>query len=337
MIEVTNCPDTKQWSDFVHRHPYGNIFQTPEMAEVYKRTKNYEPITLAVFDGTTDEILAILLAVVIREMGGIMSSFSARSIIQGGPLFIDGEKGIKALKILMDYYNKIGPKKVLYTQIRNIWDTSQFSSTFNGLGYACEAHLNFLINLTKSKEELWKGLSKKRRNGIRRAEKSGVTIKEIEDKSLIPVLYDLMGDTYANAKVPLADISLFLHVFNKLNQKNIAKFFLATHQDKYIGAIVVLMYNGIIYDWYAGASRNYLQLRPNDILAWHAIEWGTKNGYNAFDFGGAGNPNEEYGVREFKKQFGGEMVNFGRYTKVHSPVKMRIAEKGFKVYRRMIL
>jgi len=25
----------------------GSIFQTPEMAEVYKRTKNYEPITLA--------------------------------------------------------------------------------------------------------------------------------------------------------------------------------------------------------------------------------------------------------------------------------------------------
>jgi hypothetical protein len=33
MIEITDSPDTKQWSDFVHNHPHGNIFQTPEMAE----------------------------------------------------------------------------------------------------------------------------------------------------------------------------------------------------------------------------------------------------------------------------------------------------------------
>jgi len=33
--------DREEWSKFVYNHPYGNIFQTPEMAEVYKRTKNY--------------------------------------------------------------------------------------------------------------------------------------------------------------------------------------------------------------------------------------------------------------------------------------------------------
>ena len=42
----------KDWSEFVYNHPYGNIFQTPEMREVYERTKNYEPISLAVVDGS---------------------------------------------------------------------------------------------------------------------------------------------------------------------------------------------------------------------------------------------------------------------------------------------
>jgi len=50
MIEITDSPDTKQWSEFVLNHPQGNIFQTPEMAEVYRRTKNYEPVTLAAVD-----------------------------------------------------------------------------------------------------------------------------------------------------------------------------------------------------------------------------------------------------------------------------------------------
>jgi hypothetical protein len=68
MLEITNSTDVTKWSDFVYNHPRGNIFQTPEMAEVYKRTKNYEPITLAAINTKNDEILAILQAVVITEL-----------------------------------------------------------------------------------------------------------------------------------------------------------------------------------------------------------------------------------------------------------------------------
>ena len=50
MIEITGSPDTKQCGEFVLNHPCGSIFQMPEMAEVYRRTKNYEPVTLAIVD-----------------------------------------------------------------------------------------------------------------------------------------------------------------------------------------------------------------------------------------------------------------------------------------------
>ena len=39
MIEIIESPDTRQWSEFVLKHPHGNIFQTPEIAEVYKIKK----------------------------------------------------------------------------------------------------------------------------------------------------------------------------------------------------------------------------------------------------------------------------------------------------------
>ena len=48
MIVITDSPDTKQWSKLVYNHEHGNIFQTPEMTEVSKRTKNYEPASLSV-------------------------------------------------------------------------------------------------------------------------------------------------------------------------------------------------------------------------------------------------------------------------------------------------
>jgi len=73
------------------------------------------------------------------------------------------------------------------------------------------------------------------------------------------------------------------------------------------------------------------------LVAWHAIGWSSEKGYHIFDFGGAGKPNnkEHEGIRRFKEQFGGQLVNFGRYKKIHSPRKLWLAERGFEVWRRI--
>ena len=134
MTEITDSPDTKPWCEFVLNHPHGNIFQTPEMAEVYRRTKNYEPVTLAAVDTKPffkkeilsftkeilyfidNEILAVLQAVVIKELSGVLGSFSARAIIQGGPLFVENETGIKAL-YFTDMLTERSPESVEYVNV----------------------------------------------------------------------------------------------------------------------------------------------------------------------------------------------------------------------------
>jgi len=323
----------KRWREFVYNHPHGNIFQTPEMAEVYKRTKNYEPISLAVIDDT-DNIIALLQAVVIREKG-ILGPLSSRSIIQGGPLFVEGEEGIKALKMLMEYYDRIIRKKAIYTEIRNMWDTSHILNTLSNFGYTYRDHLNFLVDLTKSKEELWNNLSKSRRRFIRRARERGVIVEEITGRDLIPIFYELLKHTYRNAKIPLADISLFNSAFDILAPKNLLKLFMARYKDEYIGGIMCLIYKGTIIEWFVTGSRRHSKLYPSDIVTWYPIEWGSENGFHTFDFLGAGDPKKKYGVREFKKQFGGTMVNFGRYRKIHATLKFWLAERGFKIYRKI--
>jgi len=50
MIEITESPDTRQRREFVLNLTHGKIFKMPEMADFYRRTKNYEPVTLAVVD-----------------------------------------------------------------------------------------------------------------------------------------------------------------------------------------------------------------------------------------------------------------------------------------------
>jgi len=247
MIEITDSPDIKQWSEFVYNHPHGNIFQTPEMAEVYRRTKNYEPISLSAVDDATNEMLAVLLAVLIKEKG-VLGSFSARLVIHGGPLFINDDQGMDAMRILMGYYNKISRKKSLYTLVRNMYDTSEVLSIFNSMGYGYEKHLNFLIDLNLSVSELWGQLYKSRRNGINRAKRRGVRIDAVVNEDAIQVMYGLLKETYMDAKLPFADISLLQSIFDVLKERDMAKFFLAKKDNIDVGTIAILTYKDTIFD-----------------------------------------------------------------------------------------
>ena len=98
LISDSNKIDKTKWSEFVYNHPHGNVFQTPEMYEVYQSTKNYEPVFLAVVNNR-DEIAGTLLAVIQKEYSGVLGNFTARSIIHGGPLIKDDDPGDVADKI----------------------------------------------------------------------------------------------------------------------------------------------------------------------------------------------------------------------------------------------
>lgn len=335
MIKIVEPTDLDQWRDFVYNHPRGNIFQAPEMAEVYRRTKNYEPVTLVAINTKTHEIMALLQGVIIKELGNYIGKFSSRLVIQGGPLYINKSEGISALKLLIEEYSKLAKRKALFTEVRNMWDTSNIRLLLSEFGYKYEEHLNFLIDLNRSEKEIWSDIHKSRRKGINRAAKKGITTEKMESKRFLKTFYELVHETYKKAKIPLADLSLFESAFDILAPNDMAKFYVAKQCDCIVGARVVLNYKGLIYDWYAGSSLKHQDYYINEALVWHILKEHADKGFHTFDFGGAGKPNEEYGVREFKRRFGGKLVNFGRYKKIHSPIMVKIAKKGFEMYKKI--
>lgn len=333
MIKITANPDKNLWQQFVNNHPKGNIFQAPIMAEVYRNTKNYQPVILAAIESETNDISALVQAVIIKEFTGILDQFTARSVITGGPLYRDSDTGNNAAVQLMEYYDRTVGSQVIYTEIRNLWD---LNNTALLPGYVFEEHLNYLVDLTSGKEKLWTNLSKARKYGVNKSRKAGVIVEELKTLKERDILYDLLSDTYKKARLPLADKSLFCALCQSPGDKHHAKVFFARHNGEYIGAIILLMHNGTIYDWYACSRKDASNVYPNDLLVWHAFEWGCDNHYSVFDFMGAGKPNEAYGVRDFKKQFGGELVQYGRYKKIHAPAKMWLSQQGFSIYRRFM-
>ena len=326
-------PKEKELNEFVCSHPQGNIFQTYEMAKVYENTRRLEPITLAAVDDSGN-ICASLVTYLSKEKEGILSPFATRAVIYGGPLFLGNEKGVKAVSSLMDHYDAVAGKKAIFTEIRMTHEVPELS-LIKDKGYVYEDHLNFLLDLNPPVEKLRAQLSKSKKRYINKSLKKGCNVVEVSDMDSVSTAYSILSDTYNRVRLPLADESLFRSVARILVPKGMAKFFLARYDGMDIGTIVLLIFKDRGYDWYVGSRRGHSGLYPNDLLAWHAITSCKDHGCSTFDFCGAGKPNKEYGVREFKRGFGGELVNLGRYRKIHAPIKMQVAKLGFEVYRRI--
>ncbi|MFC2175102.1 lipid II:glycine glycyltransferase FemX [archaeon] len=307
------------WNDFVKAHPNGNVFQTEEMAKVYKAAKGYKPIQASV-KGEDGELAGVLLAHVVSEKVPL----SSRAVIQGGPL----AKSREVLAEVLEEYNT----NALYTEVRNMHDVAKEKSVFELEGYEFEEHLNYVLPLKKKTDEIFDSMHKNKRWGVRKAGKEGV---EVRKASGLNEWYSLLQKTYSRAKLPLADKSLFDAVA-KIMPRN-SRFTIAYRGETPLAAMACIYWNGVAYDWYMGIDREHSELCGGDLLVWEMIEWAAKSGLKSFDFMGGGKPGEEYGVRKFKKQFGGEETNYGRFRKMHKPRLYKAALKGFEVYRRVAL
>jgi lipid II:glycine glycyltransferase (peptidoglycan interpeptide bridge formation enzyme) len=324
--------DKKEWAEFVLKHPNGNIFQTPEMYEVYKNTPKFTPIILIAKD-KKNKIVGCLMCVIQRDYKAIIGEFTARSIVMGGPLAENNNAEI--LDLLLQNYNKIVSAKAIYSQFRNLFDMKNYQLPFEKNGYKLEEHLDILINLRKTKVELEDQLHKERKRNIAQALKEGLIFKVLVDDVNIKNVILLLKKTYSRVKVPFSYEKLFFNSYFILNDN--VKFFGAFCEGKMIGGQVRLCYKDTVYAWYAGSDSDYFQKRPNDFLLWNVILWSKENNYSVFDFGGAGKPDVPYGVRNYKLKFGGELVNYGRYQKVHKKILMligRIALDLLKITKR---
>jgi lipid II:glycine glycyltransferase (peptidoglycan interpeptide bridge formation enzyme) len=238
---------------------------------------------------------------------------------------------------LLRAYGKELKGKTLLTELRNLSDLNSLQPVLGENGFAYEDHLNFLIDLDRPAEEVLQSIGKRTRKKIRKGLRDGhVQVGEATSRSELDHWYDTLQKTYSNVQVPLADRSLFEAAFDVLYPKGMAKFLLAEVDGATAACSVELTYKHTIYGWYGGSDRAYSKFCPNEMLMWHILAWGANNGYRVYDFGGAGKPDEEYGVRDFKAKFGGELVCFGRNTCVHAPMSLRLSRWGYEVYRRFL-
>jgi serine/alanine adding enzyme len=345
-LRVTHRLDEPAWRDFVATQPGTNIFHTPEMAEVFARAAGHRVSTWGTID-PSGVLLALFLPVEVTVGGhmamlaqGVTRGFMARAVAYGGAACADDQVGRRALVELFGAYRRrVTP--VLFTEVRHVCETPGIRAALRQAGFVHEGHLNYLIRLDRSESDLWAALGRSARQRIRSGERKGVEIEVVagpdggRDTAVASEAYRLLEVVYGRARVPLADHSLFDAALSVLGPRGMCRLVVARLGSEVIGARFVLLHRGRMIDWYAGSDRTFAAYSPNEVLVWHVLRWGREQGYDLFDFGGAGRPDEHYGPREFKAKFGGELVDFGRDILVHTPVRLRLSRAGYAVSRRL--
>ena len=314
IIEGINI-DSVSWADLVKRSPVATWFQTREAFEFFESLSFMEAFAVAVESVGT--LKGVIVGYIQKDGGKLKQFFSRRAIVIGGPLLADdvADEDLKALlRALKDKLKR----KAIYIETRNFNDYSRWKEVFEESGFKYEPHLNFHVN-TESKEIAQANIGKHRWRYIRVSLRDGAKLVETPTMEQIEKFYGILVELYkTKVKTPLFPIEFF----EKLFEHDSAKFFLVEYEGEIVGGSVCTFLEGrSLYEWMkCGNEHFHKNIRPSSLATWLGIQYAAENGYPRYDFMGAGKPNEAYGVRDFKAEFGGKLVEHGRYVCVCTPL-----------------
>lgn len=166
---------------------------------------------------------------------------------------------------------------------------------------------NFLVDLTRTEDELWKNIHSKHRNSIRRGEKAGIEIRK-GNMDLLDDYVKLSIETYLRTSDSTVGFSYYKGLVQELDDNSII--FIADKEGvPQSGGM--FYYNNCIAYYLHGASVSRPEPGATNYLLWKAMMFFKERGVKLFSFVGYHydpEPGSKLdGIQKFKERFGGEL------------------------------
>jgi len=305
---------------------------------------------------------AVCVGYVTKEKNPVKQFFTRRAIIIGGPALADDAslEEVEALMIAVrDQLTNIKYQILnikcapIYIETRNFNDYSRWKGAFEAAGFEYQPHLNFHVDCS-NKEVMWNRMSDNRKRQIKKMSASNACLIGSEHgSSNDDVMEKDVRDWYAilvelyrtKVKTPLWPVEFFLEAY----RQGVGQFLLVRHEGKVIGGSMVVEWKkssiinhpssinakGVVYEWFeCGLNAQYKDQYPSVFATYAGMYYASEQGLKRYDMMGAGVPGVPYGVRDFKAEFGGQMVEHGRFVCVCEPLLYKIGEIAVKMMKR---
>lgn len=367
-IQTYNGINREEWSRLVQTSPTGTWFQTPKAYDFFvSMPELFRPFVVAIANNPSlseaqhsinpslhEQVLrAVCVGYVTVEKKPIKQFFTRRAIIIGGPALADDctDEEVAALlsvlkSTLLAGRDGVGSRPI-YIETRNFNDYSRWKNAFAVAGFDYQPHLNFHVHTNQPWENIEENIGKHRRKYIRLSFRDGATIDDNPTVEQVRSYYELLQELYrTKVKMPLPSWSFF----EKLYQLDSCKYLLVMYNGQVVGGSTCVLLKkspitndqspitsaGGVYEWYAcGKDGVFKNIHPSSVTKYAGMKYACDNGYAVFDMMGAGKPDEEYGVRDFKAEFGGELVEHGRFLCIAKPLMYKVGVLGVKILKNL--
>lgn len=315
--------DKQDWRLLAETSPLATWFQTDEAYRFYQSVSDMCAFVYGVME--EDKLVGVIVGYTTQEKCKLKQYFTARAIVVGGPL-LDENISESALTMLLQTVKK-QQGEAIYIETRNFHDYSKWRHVFEQCGFTYQPHLNIQVACTAEH-----AMSEQRQRQVKKAIKNGAEICEASSEQEIRDWYQILRQLYRQkVRTPLWSEAFFLQFY----RNGVGKYLLVKYDGKVIGGMMCpVLADKAIYEWYVcGLDEEYKEQYPSVMATYAAIEYAKQNGISLFDFMGAGVPDKPYGVRDFKMEFGGEVVEYGRYLCVRKPLLYKIGKWGVKILK----
>lgn len=196
---------------------------------------------------------------------------------------------------------------------------------------------NFLIDLTKSEDELLGSMHSKTRYNVRLAQKKGVEVYESTKDSDFEIYLKLYFETTERQKYFGHTPSYHRLAWETLKKAGMARVLIAGYQKKPVVAWMLLSFGDTLYYPYGGSSVEHKEVMASNLVMWEAIRLGKRLGFKTLDLWGALAPDVDlddkwYGFHKFKLGYGPRHVEYvGTYDLVLKPSLYKLLNIGDKL------
>jgi lipid II:glycine glycyltransferase (peptidoglycan interpeptide bridge formation enzyme) len=188
------------------------------------------------------------------------------------------------------------------------------------------------VDVSLGPERLWtEHFTHACRKNIKRAEREGIHVFEADCVDHIREFYRIyvgtMIRTNASSRYYFS-MEYFLRFFDEMRRH--ARFTMAEHNGKIIGAILYTHDDDNIYSYLGGAESEFQQMRPTNAMVYDILRWGAAHGKKRLILGGGYRPND--GIFRFKSSFSKHVARFSTYREVHLPEDYSALEAQWREY-----
>jgi len=308
-MDTKEIINKSQWENFILQNSEMTFLHSWNWGEFNKNTG--EKIwRIGIFED--NELQAVELVIkVIAKRGSFL-------FVPQGPM-ISRKSKVESRKLLNELFvflKKLGrEEKVGFIRVSPILEnTSENLDIFKSFGFRnAPIHMmhpetTWLLDITKSEDEIFKEMRKTHRNLIRRAGKEGVEIIQSVDEKYLKAFYKIHMETVRRHKfIPFSYdyIKKEIDLFKNDDQINI---FSAKYKNEIISSAIVVFYGNQAFYHHGASSSKYSKIPASYLVLWEAIREAKKRNKKIFNFYGIveNKPKHPwFGLSKFKKGFGG--------------------------------